>query len=192
MLEIRLEILHPDGTRSTYASGYKERLAKFEVELRETCTSDGAWVVEPKGLLVAWHYREVPKEKREIVNRIAASIYRKHYYEFSMYQRGIGECAPCEAGQRAVIHPPHSFAMLFSWLGGDCPGSYAVDSAADEFAMEVLKGVAYFKVINEGHTAITKTSWANSRLQVRMQSRRCWSFERKLSGGSLSETILCF
>ena len=43
---------------------------------------------------------------------------------------------------------------------------YAGDSAADESAMEVLKGVAYtYKVINEDTTAITKT-WANSRLQV--------------------------
>ena len=43
---------------------------------------------------------------------------------------------------------------------------YAGDSAADEFAMEVLKGVAYtYKVINEDTTALTKT-WANSRLQV--------------------------
>ena len=55
---------------------YKERLAKFEIELRETCTSDGAWV-EPKGLLVAWHYREVPKEKREALIELAASIYKK-------------------------------------------------------------------------------------------------------------------
>ena len=43
---------------------------------------------------------------------------------------------------------------------------YAGDSAADEFAMEALRGVAYtFKVINEDTTAVTKT-WANSRLQV--------------------------
>ena len=42
---------------------------------------------------------------------------------------------------------------------------YAGDSAADEFAMEALAGVAYtFKVINEDATALTKT-WANSRLQ---------------------------
>ena len=43
---------------------------------------------------------------------------------------------------------------------------YAGASAADEFAMEALRGVAYtFKVINEDTTAVTKT-WANSRLQV--------------------------
>ena len=42
---------------------------------------------------------------------------------------------------------------------------YAGDSAADEYAMEALKGVAYtFKVINEDATGLTKT-WANSRLQ---------------------------
>ena len=42
---------------------------------------------------------------------------------------------------------------------------YAGDSAADEFAMEALAGVAFtFKVINEDATALTKT-WANSRLQ---------------------------
>ena len=57
---------------------------------------------------------------------------------------------------------------------------YAGDSAADEFAMEVLRGVAYsFKVcpvsfrslyqflhqvINEDTSALTKT-WANARLE---------------------------
>ena len=53
-----LEILHPDGTRFTHPmpTGFQERLSRLEAELRHTCTSDGAWV-EPKGLLVAWHYR---------------------------------------------------------------------------------------------------------------------------------------
>ena len=40
------------------------------------CQEPGAWV-EPKGLLVAWHYREVPKEKRDSLLELAASIYKK-------------------------------------------------------------------------------------------------------------------
>ena len=29
------------------------------------------------GLLVAWHYREVPKDRREALFELAASIYKK-------------------------------------------------------------------------------------------------------------------
>ena len=60
---------------------------------------------------------------------------------------------------------------------------YAGDSAADEFAMEALRGVAYtFKVINEDTTAVTKT-WANSRLQGPDSVLTMLKFlERKMSG----------
>merc|ERR1719483_800422 len=90
-----LEILHPDGTRFNHPMppGYKERLAKLEVELRETCTGDGAWV-EPKGLLVAWHYREVPKEKRDLLLELASSIYKKHSYEFFNVSKRLENVPP--------------------------------------------------------------------------------------------------
>lgn len=60
---------------------------------------------------------------------------------------------------------------------------YAGDSAADEYAMEALKGVAYtFKVINEDATGVTKT-WANSRLQGPDAVLTMLKFlQRKLSG----------
>jgi len=178
-----LEILHPDGTRFNHPMpvGYKERLAKLEVELRETCTSHGAWV-EPKGLLVAWHYREVPKEKRDSLLELAASIYKKHNYEFFNVSKRLENVPPVGWDRgRSSIH------ILRSLFGVDWEEIvqviYAGDSAADESAMEVLKGVAYtYKVINEDTTAITKT-WANSRLQGPDAVLTMLKFlERKLSG----------
>ena len=67
---------------------------------------------------------------------------------------------------------------------------YAGDSAADEFAMEALRGVAYtFKVINEDTSAITKT-WANSRIQGPDSVLTMLRFlERKLSGNLVNEHI---
>ena len=64
-----------------------------------------------------------------------------------------------------------------------CQVIYAGDSAADEIAMEALRGVAYtFKVINEDTSAITKT-WANARLQGPDSVLMMLKFlERKLSG----------
>ena len=106
-------------------------------------------------------------------------------------------------GSWTLLHP-HSQVSLWRRLGGDGSGSdwknifaknhrflqviYAGDSAADELAMEVLRGVAYsfkvniltefsgfvsdwlrsietlLQVINEDTSALTKT-WANARLQ---------------------------
>ena len=70
---------------------------------------------------------------------------------------------------------------------------YAGDSAADEYAMEALKGVAYtFKVINEDAMALTKT-WANSRLQGPDAVLTMLKFlQRKLSGKILSYEYILF
>ena len=67
---------------------------------------------------------------------------------------------------------------------------YAGDSAADEFAMEALRGVAYtFKVINEDTTAVTKT-WANSRLQGPDSVLTMLKFlERKMSGRKIRSKL---
>lgn len=160
-----LEILHPDGTRFNHPmpTGYKERLEKLEEELKEKCTEDGVWV-ENKGLLVAWHYREVPKEKRDNLYQIASSIYDKHGFEFFNVSKRLENVPPLGWDRgRSSIH------ILRSIFGVDWEERvqviYAGDSAADEIAMEILKGVAYtYKVVNEDTTAITKT-WANARLQ---------------------------
>jgi len=160
-----LEILHPDGTRFNHPMppGYKTRLEKLEEELREKCTVDGAWV-EPKGLLVAWHYREVPKDKRDHLFKIASDIYEKNGYEYFNVSKRLENVPPVGWDRgRSSIH------ILRSIFGVDWEERvqviYAGDSSADEIAMQVLRGVAYtYKVVNEDTTAITKT-WANARLQ---------------------------
>jgi len=178
-----LEILHPDGTNFNFKmpAGYETRLERLVEELTEKCTSHGAWV-EPKGLLVAWHYREVPKEKRDHLYKLAASIYEKHNYKFFNVSKRLENVPPVGRDRgRASIH------ILRSIFGLDWEERvqviYAGDSAADEFAMEVLRGVAYtYKVINEDSTVITKT-WANARLQGPDAVLTMLKYlERKLSG----------
>lgn len=178
-----LEILHPDGTNFNHKmpAGYETRLERLVEELTERCTSHGAWV-EPKGLLVAWHYREVPKEKRADLYKTAASIYEKHNYQFFNVSKRLENVPPVGLDRgRASIH------ILRSIFGLDWEERvqviYAGDSAADEFAMEVLRGVAYtYKVINEDSTVITKT-WANARLQGPDAVLTMLKYlERKLSG----------
>merc|ERR1719173_251607 len=90
-----LEILHPDGTRFNHPmpAGYKEKLAGLEDELRARCQYPGAWV-EPKGLLVALHYREVAKEEREELIEMVSEIYRKHDFEFMHVSKRIENVPP--------------------------------------------------------------------------------------------------
>jgi len=168
-------------------SGYKERLDALERELQEKCTKDGAWV-EPKGLLVAWHYREVSKESRDSLMELAESIYTKHGYEFFNVSKRLENVPPVGWDRgRSSIH------ILRSIFGMDWEEMvqviYAGDSAADESAMEVLKGVAYtFKVMNEDATAITKT-WANARLQGPDSVLTMLKYlEKKLSGRRIKKT----
>merc|ERR1719300_338909 len=189
-----LEILHPDGTRFTHPMplGFKERLFKLEKDLRDNCTHDGAWV-EPKGLLVAWHYRGVPREKREELLEKAAGIYREHNFDFFNVSKRLENIPPLGWDRgRSSIH------ILRSLFGIDWEDMvqviYAGDSAADEYAMEALKGVAYtFKVINEDATGVTKT-WANSRLQGPDAVLTMLKFlQRKLAGRKIRplRTSLC-
>jgi len=182
-----LEILHPDGTRFNHPmpAGYKEKLAGLERELRERCQYPGAWV-EPKGLLVALHYREVAKEEREELIEMVSEIYRKHDFEFMHVSKRIENVPPVGWDRgRSSIH------ILRSLFGVDWEEMvqviYAGDSAADELAMEVLRGVAYsFKVINEDTSALTKT-WANARLEGPDAVQTMLKYlERKLGGRRIS------
>ena len=54
----------------------QHKIYELLIYYRENCTYDGAWV-EPKGLLVAWHYREVSRDRREDLLEKASSIYKK-------------------------------------------------------------------------------------------------------------------
>jgi len=166
-------------------TGYKEKLAGLERELRERCQYPGAWV-EPKGLLVALHYREVAKEEREELIEMVSEIYRKHDFEFMHVSKRIENVPPVGWDRgRSSIH------ILRSLFGVDWEEMvqviYAGDSAADEFAMEVLRGVAYsFKVINEDTSALTKT-WANARLEGPDAVQTMLKYlERKLGGRRIS------
>ena len=61
-----LEIIHPDGTKFTHPMPAEQegRVGALLQRLQEECCRDGAWV-ENKGVLLTFHYRNVPAEKRE-------------------------------------------------------------------------------------------------------------------------------
>ena len=64
---------------------------------------------------------------------------------------------PCSKARRSIVTCFHKFHFI--------QVVYAGDSAADEFAISRLKGVAYtFRVINEDSALLTKTA-ANYRLE---------------------------
>ncbi|XP_059086503.1 uncharacterized protein LOC131883147 isoform X2 [Tigriopus californicus] len=154
-----LEILHPDGQKfsHTIPQDYLDRLNLLEKELKETVAIHGAWV-EHKHLLVAWHFREVDKGKRESLIAHAKAVYAKHNFQVLAVSKRIENLPPS-----GFDRGDSCFHILRSIFGVDWEERvtvvYAGDSAADEFAITKLKGVAHtFRVTNEDTSAITKTS----------------------------------
>ena len=86
-----LEILHPDGTKFVHPmpesaeSDIKELIKKLT---QEVCT-DGAWV-ENKGVLLTYHYREVPVEKREDLIAGATRIIQESGFKVSWRSKKVG------------------------------------------------------------------------------------------------------
>jgi len=154
-----LNIMHPDGHRYQHKipEDYILRLKALKDELKGKLEKSGAWV-EDKGLLVAWHYRELQKELREGFVEEAKGIYEKHGFETFTVSKRLENIAP-EGWNRgdSAIH------ILRSLYGVDWEDRvkviYAGDSSADELAIERLKGVAStFRVTNEDTDVITKTT----------------------------------
>ena len=86
-----LEILHPDGTKFVHPmpesaeADIKELIKKLT---QEVCT-DGAWV-ENKGVLLTYHYREVPVDKREDLIAGATRIIQESGFKVSWRSKKVG------------------------------------------------------------------------------------------------------
>ena len=135
----------------------------MEADLKANVACHGAWV-EHKNLLVAWHYRGVDKSMKSKLMIKAKEIYAKHKFEVLTVSKRFENVPPMgwDRGDSAI--------HILKWMFGldweeRVKVVYVGDSAADEFAISRLKGVAYnFRVINEDASVITKTS-ANYRLE---------------------------
>ncbi len=155
-----LEIMHPDGQKYTHdiPQNYTDRLQNLKADLEaEAAKVEGAWV-EDKGLLIALHYRQVDRFNLQSLLSRGKSIYARYNFEYLTVSKRIENCPP-EGYDRGdtCIH------ILRSLYGVDWEERvriiYVGDSAADEFAISRLKGVAVtFRVTNEDSEAITKTS----------------------------------
>lgn len=90
-----LEILHPDGQRYSHSipQGYKDRLELLMKDLKSEVERNGAWV-EDKGLLVAWHYREVGLRHRADLVFRAKEIYARHKFEILTVSKRLENCPP--------------------------------------------------------------------------------------------------
>lgn len=156
-----LEIIHPDGTKFTHPMPAEQegRVGALLQRLQEDCCRDGAWV-ENKGVLLTFHFRNVPVERREpIVTRARELITEADF------MIGNAHCA-------LEIKPPvlwdkgrASIYILRTAFGVDWSDRiriiYAGDDVTDEDAMSALKGMAYtFRVVS---SSLTQTA-ADKRL----------------------------
>lgn len=77
-----LHVMHADGQtyHHTIPQDYQDRLQLLEADLKAQVECDGAWV-EHKNLLVAWHYRELAKDKKLALMAKAKEIYARHNFD---------------------------------------------------------------------------------------------------------------
>ncbi|XP_043227657.1 alpha,alpha-trehalose-phosphate synthase [UDP-forming]-like isoform X2 [Amphibalanus amphitrite] len=137
-----LEILHPDGTRFVHPvpSEYEENLSGLLRALQERCCRDGAWV-ENKGIILTYHYREVPIEKRPPLVAEARKLFTKFDFTPSMARCAIEARPPVKWNKgRASIYILRTLYGL-DWQEG-VRVLFAGDDNTDEDAMRMLKGMA--------------------------------------------------
>jgi len=146
-----LEILHADGTRFTQPmpTELEEKVGGLMQQLQEECCREGAWV-ENKGVLLTFHFRNVPAELREPLVVRARQLITQAGFDI-----GNAHCAlECRYQQipdwdkgRASIY------ILRTAFGVDWSDRiriiYAGDDTTDEDAMAALKGLAFsFRVVS--------------------------------------------
>jgi len=156
-----LEIIHPDGTKFTHPMPreMEDKVGELLQRLQEECCKDGAWV-ENKGVLLTYHFRNVPTELREpIVSRARELI------TDAGFKIGTAHCALESKPQVAWDKGRASIYILRTVFGVDWSDRiriiYAGDDVTDEDAIAALKGMAYsFRVSNSN---LTKTG-ADKRL----------------------------
>merc|ERR1712083_1138816 len=127
--------------------------------LQEECCKDGAWV-ENKGVLLTYHFRNVPVDKREpIVTRARELI------TDAGFNIGNAHCALESKPPVSWDKGRASIYILRTAFGVDWSDRiriiYAGDDVTDEDAMSALKGMAYtFRVVS---SSLTQTA-ADKRL----------------------------
>ena len=160
-----LEIIHPDGTKVSPPTSpgvqfthpmpaeLEDRVAALMQRLQECCR-DGSWV-ENKGVLLTFHFRNVPTDKREpMVSRARELITEAGFLI------GSAHCALESKPPVSWDKGRASIYILRTAFGVDWSDRiriiYAGDDATDEDAMSALKGMAYtFRVVSSN---LTQTS----------------------------------
>ncbi|KAF0307904.1 Bifunctional trehalose-6-phosphate synthase/phosphatase [Amphibalanus amphitrite] len=87
---------------------YEENLSGLLRALQERCCRDGAWV-ENKGIILTYHYREVPIEKRPPLVAEARKLFTKFDFTPSMARCAIEARPPVKwnKGRAFHLHPAH-------------------------------------------------------------------------------------
>jgi trehalose 6-phosphate synthase/phosphatase len=133
-----LEILHPDGTKFIHPvpNEYAEKLRELMRLLQDEVCHDGAWV-ENKGILLTFHYREIPRALRAEIVKRASEIFIKAGFEPHKAHKAIEAKPPVTWDQgRASIH------ILRTTYGVDWSERVRVIYAGNEDAMQALQGIA--------------------------------------------------
>lgn len=133
-----IEILHPDGTNFVHPvpKQAEENLLELQNQLIEQACKEGAWV-ENKGIMLTYHYREVPLAKREYFEQLAINIFKRYGFESRKGILAIECKLPIMWDQgRASIY------ILRTTYGVDWSERVRVIYAGNEDAMIALQGIA--------------------------------------------------
>ncbi|CAH1726380.1 uncharacterized protein LOC114122764 isoform X1 [Aphis gossypii] len=133
-----IEILHPDGTNFVHPvpRQYEQKVAELQKVLADEVCGDGAWV-ENKGVMLTYHYREVPVARREHLERRAVEIFEEAGFEPHRGFLAIEGKPPVTWDQgRASIY------ILRTTYGVDWSERVRVVYAGNEDAMLALQGIA--------------------------------------------------
>ncbi|XP_063243499.1 uncharacterized protein LOC134542860 isoform X2 [Bacillus rossius redtenbacheri] len=133
-----IEILHPDGTRFVHPVPfeYSEKLKELAQVLAREVGRDGAWV-EQKGVVLTFHYRETPPDRREAIVRRARQLFDEAGFEPHQSHMALETRPPVRWDQgRACLH------ILRTTFGADWSERVRVVYAGNEGAMMALQGIA--------------------------------------------------
>ncbi|MCL4116847.1 UNVERIFIED_CONTAM: hypothetical protein GTU68_064901, partial [Idotea baltica] len=135
------EIQHPDGTLFVHPvpHEYEVQLETLRNKLKEHCR-DGAWV-EDKGIVITFHFREVPKPKQRDIMEKATATFKE--VGLKIHQSHMAyEARPSvtwDKGRAAI----YILRTLFGVDWSDRISTiFAGDDKTDEDAMKALQGMA--------------------------------------------------
>ncbi|RXG53447.1 Bifunctional trehalose-6-phosphate synthase/phosphatase [Armadillidium vulgare] len=197
------EIQHPDGTLFIHPvpHEYEVQLEILKQKLLEMC-QEGAWL-EDKGIVITFHYREVPKPKqKEIMEKVTAA-FRESGLKLHQSHMAYEARPPVTWNKgRAAIH------ILRTLFGVDWSDRistiFAGDDKTDEDAMRALQGMAVtFRVtaqtvrtaamhrLPNTDAVLAMLRWIEKRLGSRsplMNGQRSRTSSMSMGNGQLSRT----